>query len=307
MRRLLVLGASGFAGRHLAEHLSAQVSTDIVLVGTGRKFDLRDRHSLYSVVSESRPDWILHLAAQSSAAASIKDSISTYDVNTMGVARLVDVLRSTSFGGRLLFVSSSEVYGSVSPSRLPILEAETPRPRNPYAASKLAAEAICHEAFASGLDVVIVRPFNHIGPGQDRRFAVGSFAHDVASLMLGERPAVLEVGDLSIARDFTDVRDIVRGYLTLLRCAQSGQIYNLASGKATTLTELVQLLREVANVPFEIRVDKERLRTTETPVTIGDAGMAQALGWKPAISLQNTIRDMIQHLLNEKRNLQQHG
>lgn len=301
MPRLLVLGLTGFAGKHLATFLSSQHHTGISLVGGQYRCDLRDMDSIRSLISEANPDWILNLAAQASAAEALKNPLATYDINIMGVARLLETLKSLRYSGRLLFVSSSEVYGALTQAQLPVRETEIPYPRNPYAASKLAGEALCHEGVASGLNIVIARPFNHIGPGQDRRFAVGSFAREVASFKMGARPAVLRVGDLSVARDFTDVRDIVRGYILLLQKGQHGKTYNLASGKAVTLGKVVDMLRDLSGIPFDVEVDAARLRAVDTPVTLGDASEANALGWTPVIGLRTTLGDMLDHLIVEQR------
>ena len=181
MPRLLILGHSGFVGKHVIE--AALLRTELEVVVPPAHFDVSDTQSVATAIQAAEPDWVLHLAAQSSVAESLQQPIKTYQINTIGTANVVNAAVQSGFAGRLLFVSSADVYGAVEPAALPIKESQPAAPRNPYAASKLAAEAVCLEAARrSDLDVVIARPFNHIGPGQDTRFAVASFAAQIAAI-----------------------------------------------------------------------------------------------------------------------------
>jgi GDP-4-dehydro-6-deoxy-D-mannose reductase len=302
--RLLILGSSGFVGRHLEALVRGQSAGSLELAIPAAPYDLRDRESLAEVIRSSMADWIVHLAAQASPADAAKAPLDTYDINTMGTARLVDVLKAQNFRGRLLYVSSADVYGRVAADRLPIPENEPAQPLNPYAASKLAAEAVCREAVASAdLDVVIARPFNHIGPGQDERFAIASFATQIAAISRGEAPKKLRAGNLSVERDFTDVRDIVRGYLLLLKSAPRNSIVNLASGVPRRLQDIVQQMAALAKVNLETVQDASRLRQNEMPRVTGDASFARSLGWKPTINFEQTLADIMQSHLKQPRTL----
>lgn len=245
------------------------------------------------MISAAAPDWILHLAAQSSVADSLKQPVETYSVNTIGTANVVSSALDSGFRGRMLFVSSADVYGSVDPSQIPIEESQATAPRNPYAASKLAAEIVCLEsARRNGLDVVIARPFNHIGPGQDARFVVASFAAQIAAIAAGERPSTLAVGDLSVERDFSDVRDVVAAYFTLLERGDRGAVYNVCSGVGLQLAYVLRQLVLAARTEVKIEVDPARLRTSETPRLVGDNRKLQSLGWRPQILLSRTLKDV---------------
>ena len=297
MSRLLVLGHNGFVGTHVLE--SARAHTDIEIVVPQPDFDVRNTRSVAETINDARPDWILHLAAQSSVADSLKQPIETYSINTIGTANVVSAAVDRRFTGRMLFVSSADVYGTVDPSALPIGESQPAAPRNPYAASKLAAEFVCLEAVRrSGLDVVIARPFNHIGPGQDTRFVVASFAAQIAAIAAGDRLSSLTVGDLSIERDFSDVRDVVSAYLTLLQRGERGVVYNVCSGVARRLDYVLQQLMNAAKTQVRIEVDHARFRVSETPCLVGDNRRLQSLGWKPQIALPQTLNDVFESAFN---------
>ena len=299
MSRLLVLGHNGFVGRYVLD--GARAREDIEIVVPRSDFDVRTTHSVADAISEAEPDWILHLAAQSSVADSLRHPIETYSVNTIGTANVVSAAVDSSFAGRILFVSSADVYGEVDPSALPIVESQPAAPRNPYAASKLAAEIVCLEAARrSGLDVVIARPFNHIGPGQDARFVVASFAAQIAAIAAGERPSSLAVGDLSVERDFSDVRDVVAAYFTLLERGAGGAVYNVCSGAGHRLDYVLQQLVLAAATEVRIEVDQSRLRTSETPRLVGDNRKLKSLGWRPQIPLSQTIVEVFEHAFNAR-------
>ena len=299
MSRLLILGHNGFVGRHIRE--VARGREDIETVIPLSDLDVRNAEAVADAISVAEPDWILHLAAQTSVADSLKRPVETYSINTIGTANIVSSALDCGFTGRLLFVSSAEVYGAVDPSVLPILESQPTAPRNPYAASKLAAEIVCLEAVRrSGLDVVIARPFNHIGPGQDTRFVVGSFAAQIAAIAAGERPSILAVGDLSVERDFSDVRDVASAYLTLFERGDRGGVHNVCSGIGHRLDDVLAQLVLAAATKVRIEVDQARLRTSETPRLVGDNRKLQALGWRPQIPLSKTLEDVFQQALNAR-------
>ena len=297
MSRLLVLGHNGFVGRHILE--GARARDDIEILVPPSDFDVRKTQSVADAINAAEPDWILHLAAQSSVADSFKHPVETYSVNTIGTANVVSSAIDGGFAGRMLFVSSADVYGAVDSSALPIGESQLAAPRNPYAASKLAAEIVCLEAARrNSLDVVIARPFNHIGPGQDARFAVASFAAQIAAIAAGERPSTLAVGDLSVERDFSDVRDVVNAYFMLLERGDRGSVYNVCSGVGHRLDYVLRQLVIAAGTEVRIVVDQARLRLSETPRLVGDNRKLQSLGWRPQIPLSQSLKDVFEQALN---------
>lgn len=294
MSRLLIFGHSGFVGTHVLK--VARSRPDIEIVVPSAELDIRFASAISDAISAAEPDWILHLAGQSSVADSLRQPVDTYSVNTMGTANIVSAAVACGFRGRVLFVSSADVYGTVDSTALPISESQPAAPRNPYAASKLAAEIICLEAVRRcHLDMVIARSFNHIGPGQDARFAVASFAEQIAAIARHERPATLAVGDLSVERDFCDVRDVVEAYFVLLERGNRGDVYNVCSGVSHRLDYVLAQLVLAAGVAVQIEVDQSRLRVSETPRLVGDNQKLKALGWKPQIPLSQTLKDVFKY------------
>lgn len=304
MPRLLILGHTGFVGKHVTEAASIREGLEVVVPPID--FEVGDTQSVATAIQAADPDWILHLAAQSSVAESLQQPIKTYHVNTIGTANVVNAAVQSGFVGRLLFVSSADVYGAVEATALPIKESQPAAPRNPYAASKLAAEAICLEAARrTGFDVVIARPFNHIGPGQDTRFAVASFAAQIAAIAAGNRSSTLAVGDLSVERDFTDVRDVIRAYFTLFERGRRADIYNVCTGVSHQLEHVLRQLILVADIEVRIQVDESRLRNSETPRLVGDNDKLRLLGWRPQIPFSQTVREIYEHALDALKQTKQ--
>ena len=258
--------------------------------------DLSDPENLRGVVELARPDTIFHLAAQAFVPDAIADPLAAFDVNARGTALFIDAIRSVRARGeidpRIVIVSSADVYGDRPAQDYPLRETHEPRPANPYAASKVAAEAIAlafHRAY--GLDVVVTRAFNHVGPGQSDRFVVASFAMQLARIAHGAE-AVIRVGNLTAKRDFLDVRDVVSAYLAVADRAPAGEIYNVGSGRPIAIREMLRLLIEAAHLPVEVREDPERFRPVDVPVAYGDmTKIREATGWEPSIPLGVTVRE----------------
>ncbi|MDP9349465.1 MAG: GDP-mannose 4,6-dehydratase, partial [Gemmatimonadota bacterium] len=249
---------------------------------------------LVSAVDTARPEAVYHLAGQSSVAQSFSDPLATWDVNATGTLRLLCALRSGGLGGaRVLLASSAEVYGPVPEAEQPITEDRPLRPVSPYAASKAAAElAAVQVSSADGPQVVIARSFNHTGPGHDARFALPSFARQLASHAPGSEP-VLHVGNLGARRDLLDVRDVVRAYQRLVRSGEAGQAYNVCSGEACFLQDVVEEMVEISGTRARIEVDAERLRPVDIPLLVGEGSRLRALGWAPEIPLRRTLEDLL--------------
>jgi len=289
---LLVTGLSGFVGSHLAQQAPA---ADLCL--EGQLVDLRDAAAVLRAVRAIEPQSVIHLAAQSSVALALEDADETYRVNFTGTLNLLRALRDAGFQGRMLFVGSGDVYGSVPPELLPVTEGVPLRPRNPYAVSKVAAEALCYQWSQSGpFEIVMARPFNHIGPGQSAQFAVADFARQLAAYRRGQGPDRLKVGDISATRDFTDVRDIVRAYLALLSDGINGEAYNVCSGVERSLGDIIEALFEAGGTRMQVEVDAQRLRPSEQRRMRGSFAKLQShTGWEPRIPLGQTLEDILAH------------
>jgi GDP-4-dehydro-6-deoxy-D-mannose reductase len=232
----------------------------------------------------------LHLAAQSFVPTAIAQPLTTYEVNVMGSVRLAQALRAQPQSVRLLYISSAEVYGFQARHTLPLSEAALAQPANPYAASKIAAEYLLTALRNDGLQVVIARPFNHIGAGQDPRFVVAGFARQLADILAGG-PNELSVGNLEAERDFLDVLDVARAYVALMESGQDGVIYNIASGTPVAIKDILRRLIIMANVAVAVREDPARMRPSDIPCFYGDASrLRAATDWQPAIALDESLR-----------------
>jgi GDP-4-dehydro-6-deoxy-D-mannose reductase len=299
--RVLVTGSAGFVGRHLLEALRDRghdvFETDHVAAGDVLGVDVTDPLAVQGAFELARPDAVAHLAAQAFVPASIEDPAATLRINAGGTLNVLEAARRLAAGGvrtRVLVVSSADVYGAQPPEAYPLRETTAPRPANPYAASKVAAEALALAFVHSfGVDAVVTRAFNHIGTGQDERFAVPAFALQLARIAAGAEP-VVRVGNLSATRDVLDVRDVCDAYVRILDGGgQPGEIYNVCSGVATPMREILRRLIEIARVAVEVREDAERMRPADVPVSVGDAAKLRgATGWAPRISLAAALRDV---------------
>ena len=296
-RRLLVTGRSGFVGEALSQLLAHTVHGQRwALADIAADLDLRDPLATTRMIETVLPDAVIHLAAQSAVPESFRDPETTLQINVVGTLHLLQALDSVGFKGRLLYVGTGDVYGLVPESELPVAETRVPHPRNPYAVSKLAAEALCWQWYASkGIDVVLARPFNHIGAGQSDRFAVSDFAHQVAAVKLGRRPPVIRVGNLDVTRDFTDVGDVIEAYLALLERGEAGEVYNVCSGTEHSLRSLLEQLIVLGNVEAQIETETARMRRAEQPRMYGDATkIRRATEWLPATPIDASLRGALQ-------------
>jgi GDP-4-dehydro-6-deoxy-D-mannose reductase len=295
---VLVTGLSGFVGSHCAEQMDA-----VDLSEGGGWVDLRDLDRVRRAVHAAAPESVLHLAGQSWVPASVDDPRQTYEVNFFGTLNLLLALRDTGFTGTMLYVGSADVYGTVPEAQLPITETCPAKPLNPYAVSKVAAEALCYQWSRSApFRIVMARPFNHIGPRQSTQFAVADFARQIVACRNGKGPACLRVGDIDTTRDFSDVRDIVRAYMALMRSGRNGETYNVCSGVERSMREIIDALCEVCGVNMEIEVAAERLRKTEQRRMVGSFAKLHAdTGWQPEIPFERTLRDIVDYWDKEDR------
>jgi GDP-4-dehydro-6-deoxy-D-mannose reductase len=292
MPRLLVTGLTGFVGSYLATWPDAG---DLSV--QGRPADLRDPERVLSAVEAARPDAVIHLAGQSSVAGSMHDPAATYRVNFDGTLNLLQALSDCGFRGRMLYVGSADGYGVVPEAELPVVEDRPMRPLNPYAVSKVAAEALCYQWSQTGpFEIVIARPFNHIGPRQSDRFAVASFARQIAAHRAGRAGPNLTIGDIDTTRDFTDVRDIVRAYIGLLASGRNGEAYNICSGVERSLRDVIGAMLDASGVRMELQIDPLRLRSVEQRRMRGSFAKLKAdTGWQPEIPFEQTLIDTLDY------------
>lgn len=303
MKRLLITGQDGFVGRRLLDWFpTSPWAGRVEPIAASARFDLRDAASVAREIASAKPDWILHLAALSVVADSFLDPAGTLEVNVVGTARLLHALRSAGFEGRLLFVSSADVYGRVAPQTLPLTELALLNPTSPYAVSKAAAEMLCRQwREAHGIDLVIARPFNHVGAGQRSEFALSGFARAIAEIRLGMRAPELRVGNLAATRDFSHVIDICEGYLTLLEAGRAGETYNLCSGQERVVGEVLEQMLVRASCHARIVVDPARLRPADNPRMVGDPGKAlRELGWRARRDLDDALAEMVEFWMREQ-------
>jgi len=301
--RALVTGAGGFAGGYLVRHLREQ-GHDVV--GAGRAgdrcdvvLDLNDEESIRAAIEAARPEVVFHLAAQTFLPQAAQRPIETYETNIIGTAKLLGALER---GTRLLFTSSAQVYGAGPQDRRALREDDPLRPSEPYAASKACGEHLCMVArHTHGLDCVIARAFNHIGPGQDIRFAIASFANQLARIAAGVQSPRIDVGNLEAERDFLDVRDVVRAYAVLAERGKGGEVYNVCSGHPRKIKELLRGLIVQAGVAVEVREDAARMRQGDIPTFYGDNSKLRALGWEPRIALEQSLREVYEYALSSAK------
>jgi len=309
--RVLVTGITGFVGSHFAELALAEGAE---VFGSYRwrsktenidhlrdrvtliECDLRDLSSVNELVASSRPDFIIHLAAQSYVHASWHSPAETFNTNTISQVNLLEAVRAQGKAApRFLAIGSSEEYGLVHEDELPIKESNPLRPLSPYAVSKVTQDLMAYQYFKSyALPIVRARAFNHEGPRRGDVFVTSNFARQIAEIEAGGREPTILVGNLKAVRDYTDVRDIVRGYWLLLERGDPGQVYNLCSGRGWAIQEILDfLLGESINTSIRVREDPARLRPSDVPVLIGDCSRLTALGWKPRIPFEQTLRDLL--------------
>ena len=291
MKKFLLIGGSGFVGSQMRQALEVTCS----VVATGREVDIRNQEQLLTVIDEVKPDLVVNLAAITTLRESFANPRDTYDINFLGTLNLLMALRESHFVGRLLFVSSSEVYGLLNEHELPVSETKIPKPLSPYAAAKIAAEALCYQwSQTERFEVVIARAFNHIGPGQSERFAIADFGRQIASIKLGLSEPLIYVGDIDTTRDFIDVRDVVSAYHLLLEKGRNGETYNVCSGTERTIRSLIERMCVLAGVTVELRTDPVRLRLGEQRRVRGSNDkLVMDTGWVASYTLDQALSDIL--------------
>lgn len=313
MDKALITGITGFTGSHLAEYL---LKKGIEVHGTVRwrsktdniqnirdqinlvEADMRDAHSMRSVINDVKPDLIFHLAAQSFVPASWRSPADTLEINAIGTVNLFEAVRDSDCDPRIQIAGSSEEYGLVYPDELPITEENTLRPLSPYGVSKVATDLLgfqYHKNF--GLKIIRTRAFNHSGPRRGEVFVDSNFAKQIVEIEKGLKKPIIYVGDLSSQRDFTDVRDVVKAYyLAIMKCVP-GEVYNICSETSRTIQEVLDTLIELTDSSgIKVKADPKRFRPTDVAVLRGDCSkFKKQTGWKPEIPFKKTVEDTLNY------------
>jgi len=309
-RIALITGIAGFTGYYLLKHLQEadpelvifgiDISTP-ALVGNYKsiKADLLDWTKLSDLICQAEPTYIFHLAGLNFS----DDPKLFYDINVIGTVNLLEAVRKNKdrIDPKLLIVGSSAEYGIVNEDELPISEGNPLRPISHYGVSKVAQDLLGFKYFKTyGLKVIRVRPFNLIGPGQSADFVCGALARQIVEVEKGAKEPEIRMGNLEPERDFIDVRDVVRAYLQLMSKGSYGEVYNIGSGKCYSIREVLEILLREADVEIAVKQDKTRMRQLDIPRQISNIGKVKtSTGWAPKISLQESLRDMLDYLRNQ--------
>lgn len=308
-RKILITGIAGFAGSHLAELLYGKAELwgtriDDNLVNIAHlpglrlvKCDLLDSQKVSEAIGGIRPDWIFHLAAQSSPALSFERPGETLKTNIFSTLNILEAVRNISPETSVLSVGSGDVYGEVPEGCLPVKETSELRPTNPYAVSKVTSDLLAFQYWkARGIKVIRCRPFNHFGPRQSDQFVISSFARQIAEIEAGiKKDKVLKVGNLEAAKDFLYVKDVVRAYSFLMDRGSMGEAYNICSGKAVRISGILETLLGMANTRIEVVKDPARLRAKDATVVYGDPSRITALGWSPEYTLEQGLKEHLDY------------
>lgn len=311
-KKAFITGVAGFVGSHLAELLLSKGFEIYGLLRARSKTDhiehimnklhledadLMDTHSLYGTVSRIKPDYIFHLAAQSFVPTSWVSPSVTLEVNIVGSANLFEAVRMAGIDPVIQIACSSEEYGLVQKDELPIKETNPLRPLSPYAVSKVAMDYLGYQYFQSyKVRIVRTRGFNHTGPRRGDTFAESNFAKQIALIEKGKQEPVVHVGNLEASRDYSDVRDMVRGYLLAVEKCDPGDVYNICTGKAFVIGDMLKMLLSMSKTNITVIPDPTRMRPSDVPVLLGDNTKFKAkTGWNAEIPFEKTMEDLLNY------------
>lgn len=310
--RAFITGITGFAGSHLAENL---LQHGIEVAGTSLKGEsqrnlaairgqvrvyqssLAEQPRLRKAIRDFRPDWVFHLAALAAVGRSFTEPVETMQVNLIGTQCLFEILRKAQGVRAIVFVSSADVYGPLPPQKMPIKPDYALQPVSPYGASKAAADILAYLYFrAFGLPIVRIRAFNHTGPRQNRGYFVPDFCAQIANIEKTRKRGIIKVGDLSAKRDLADVRDIVDGYRLAAKRGRPGEAYILATGRARSIGDYLQLLTSLSTADVKVKTERSLIRPVEVPLLIGSISKARKeLGFRPSYSIKQTLSDTLEY------------
>ncbi|HEY9206284.1 MAG TPA: GDP-mannose 4,6-dehydratase [Candidatus Methanoperedens sp.] len=308
MATYLITGANGFCGRHLAEVLehgntvygvSRTIPDSLVSKYPGIRYEqcnLIDHASVFNILKKIEPDCIFHLAAESSVASSWKSPINILNNNIISQVNIFEAIRELELGTKVVVACSSEEYGLIRESDLPVKENCCFNPLSTYAVSKVSQDMLAYQYHKSySMDIIRVRAFNLTGPGQPPNYALSSFARQIADIEKERIKNTISVGNLDVKRDFTDVRDAVKAYYQIALRAKPGAVYNLCSGKAYCLKDLLDLLVSLSAVDVKLEIDESRIRPSDLPVMLGDnSKIKNDIGWAPEIDIHDTLKDLLE-------------
>jgi GDP-4-dehydro-6-deoxy-D-mannose reductase len=317
MKKYIITGASGFVARHFFNYLdslqekSEVLGIDVTIPSDVNSYtysyiklrfvemNLLDYSAFESAIISFQPTHILHLASFSSVSKSWNDPINSFINNTNIFLNLAEIIRNNKISCRILSIGSSEEYGDVSAECIPIKETVPMQPVSPYAIARVSQEMLSQCYVSSyGLDIILTRSFNHIGPGQRDIFVVPSFAKQILEYIKAGNTEDIKLltGDLSIIRDFLDVRDVVKAYYLLLEKGIRGEIYNVCSGTGRSLKEIVDMFSNLLNIRVSVEIDKERIRPGDNKIIIGDNNkIKEHTSWQPEIPFIDTLREIINY------------
>jgi GDP-4-dehydro-6-deoxy-D-mannose reductase len=309
--KALIIGGGGFVGPYLVRELVQNQGMEVDVTKTEKEevnlpnvtvhnLDILDIAQIAELLNRLKPDYIFHLAAQSSVAYSWKNPGLTIDVNIKGCANLLDAVKDLDYKPRVLLIGSGEEYGHIKDGECPIVEDNVLRPGNIYAATK-SCQNMLGRIYAQGygLDIMMVRAFNHIGPNQTPTFVVADFCKQVADIEKGLAEPIIYVGNLSAKRDFTDVRDVVRAYGLLVQGGISGETYNVGTGHAIAIQEILDMILSMSKVKISVRVDENKLRPVDVPIIEPDiTKIKNTVGWTPRIKLETTLQETLNYWRN---------
>lgn len=303
--KALITGIDGFVGYHLYKFLISQgievhgttinkeyINEDITL----HHMNLLNKDEVINVIKKVSPNYVYHLAGQSAVGLSWKEPVLTMNINVNGTINLLDAIREQQINCRTLIIGSSDQYGPVTIDMCPIKETQNLNPVSPYGISKCTQEQIAKlYADAYEMDIVMVRAFNHIGPMQGKNFVVSDFASKIVEVERGAEP-ILKVGNLDAYRDFTDVRDIVKGYVLLLNKGHSGEVYNIGSGKSIKVKDILDILVEYSKVEIKIELDASKMRPIDVPkVECDNSKIKKHTGWDIENDVHQTLKDTLEY------------
>jgi GDP-4-dehydro-6-deoxy-D-mannose reductase len=309
--KALIIGGGGFVGPYLVKELVENQGMEVDVTKTEKEelnlpnasvhnLDILDIAQISELLNRLKPDYIFHLAAQSSVAYSWKNPGLTIDVNIKGCANLLDAVKNLDYKPRVLLIGSGEEYGHIKDGECPIVEDNVLRPGNIYAATK-SCQNMLGRIYAQGygLDIMMVRAFNHIGPNQTPTFVVADFCKQVADIEKGLAEPIIYVGNLSAKRDFTDVRDVVRAYGLLVQGGVSGETYNVGTGHAIAIQEILDMIISMSSAKISVRVDENKLRPVDVPIIEPDiTKIKNTVGWTPRIKLETTLQETLNYWRN---------